>query len=188
MRRLWVVPAAMAILAGIAMPAQAHTSLRSSSPASGATVPSPAQIVLTYADPVIVPRVIVTDTAGGHHETGPAHAVDAQVTQRVGGPLTPGVYTVGWRVVASDGHPVSGQYRFTVRGTAASARTTATPPASGSSGPGSAAPGAAVSPTPPAGSRSPGAGGPGAWLWTGLILGLVAVCGTAITLAVRHLR
>jgi methionine-rich copper-binding protein CopC len=181
MRRLWVVPAAVAILAGIAMPADAHTSLRSSSPASGATVPSPARIVLTYGDPVIVPRVIVTDTAGGHHEAGPAHAVDEQVTQRVSGPLAPGAYTVGWRVVASDGHPVSGEYRFTVRDTAASARTTATPPASGS-------PGATVSPTPPAGSRSPGAGGPGARLWTGLILGLIAVCGTAIALAVRHLR
>jgi methionine-rich copper-binding protein CopC len=98
-----------------AAPAEAHTTLTASSPAKGAAVTSPAQIRLTFGDPVRFTGVVVEDAKGGHHEAGKAQAVDNHVTQAVAGVLPPGVYTVGWRVVAPDGHPVTGEYRFTVK-------------------------------------------------------------------------
>lgn len=62
-------------------------------------------------------RTASPEPAGRHHESGRSQAVDNTVTEKIAGRLGSGVYTVGWRVVAPDGHPVSGEYRFTVTGT-----------------------------------------------------------------------
>jgi methionine-rich copper-binding protein CopC len=179
-KRMLIVAVTAAALGGIATPADAHTSLRHASPGSGATVDPPAQIVLTYADPIIVPQVIVTDQAGGRHESGRARVVDATVTQRVGGRLAPGVYQVGWRVVAPDGHPVSGAYRFTVRGDA----TPGSPAAPG----GVVAPGngasRAVSPPGSTGSERSSTGS--GWWWVGLAAVLAALAGGAGALTRRR--
>jgi copper resistance protein C len=159
-QRLLGLPAAVALLlCVVAPPASAHTELRSASPAKGSTVSSPAEIVLTFNDPVRLPQVVVTDAAGDRQVQGAARAVDNKVTQTVSGPLGPGTYTVGWRVVASDGHPLSGTYRFTVEGTAQS--------------------GAPVQPSVPAPAASPAAGsgdggGGAGWLWVGLAALLIA--------------
>jgi copper resistance protein C len=102
-----------------AAPAAAHTSLVAAAPADGSTVRPPTEIDLTYGDPVRFVGVVVLDARGGHHESGRPRVVDAKVTERVAGTLADGPYTVGWRVVAPDGHPVSGRYRFTVSGGAA---------------------------------------------------------------------
>jgi methionine-rich copper-binding protein CopC len=110
----------------IAGPASAHTTLQSASPAIGTTVAPPSKVVLTYADPVHFPELVITDAGGHKRGSGKPQAVDNTVTEEVAGTLGPGVYTVGWRVVAPDGHPVTGQYRFIVRGGAGSAGTAAT--------------------------------------------------------------
>ncbi|MEU9844590.1 copper resistance CopC family protein [Actinomadura sp. NPDC048032] len=117
-----ILTALTAILAATAVPASAHTALTSASPEKDATVAAPSQIVLTYGDPVRLPRVVVTDGSGRQYQTGPARAVDNKVTQAVGRTPPDGKYTVGWRVVASDGHPVEGAYTFTVRGSSGAAR------------------------------------------------------------------
>jgi methionine-rich copper-binding protein CopC len=154
---------ALLLLTAMAAPAAAHTELKEASPASGATVPAPKQVVLTYADSVILPQVVVTDGSGHRHESGSAHAVDNKVTQPVNGTLEPGTYTVGWRVVSTDGHPVTGTYRFTVAGGAQ---------------PGPAAP--AASPAPATKSQSTG------WWWIGLIaLTVAALAGGAALLRRR---
>ena len=137
-RRLAAATGLATITLAVAAPAQAHTSLTDATPAKGSTVRPPARIVLTYADPVRFPGVVVIDAHGGHHESGKARVSGNKVTEQVAGVLAPGVYTVGWRVVAEDGHPVTGEYRFTVAGGAS-------PPASA----GSAAP-SATTPTGPA--------------------------------------
>lgn len=126
-----------------AVPAAAHTSLVAASPADGSTVRPPSAIELTYADPVRFAGVVVLDSRGGHHESGRPRAVDAKVTERIAGTLANGSYTVGWRAVAPDGHPVSGRYRFTVSGSAALG---------------------ASSPVP----RSTGQGYRASWWWVGL--------------------
>jgi methionine-rich copper-binding protein CopC len=125
--RLWAAAAA-ALLALVvcAGPASAHTTLRKASPGIGSTVRPPSQIVLTYADPVRFTQVLVSDAAGRRYQSGAPSAVDNTVTQKVGSALPNGRYTVAWRVVAPDGHPVEGTYQFTVTGS-----TTALPPAPG---------------------------------------------------------
>ena len=156
-----------------AAPAEAHTTLTSSSPAKGATVTSPAQIRLTFGEPVRFTGVVVEDAEGGHHEAGKSQAVDNHVTQQVAGVLPPGVYTVGWRVVATDGHPVTGEYKFTVKGGAAS----------------SASPASSAAPTTPA--TSPAAEpvthtSSAGWWYVGLVILVVALAGGGLALARRR--
>ncbi|MCW2917144.1 MAG: copper resistance protein CopC [Actinomycetia bacterium] len=168
-----VTAGALLALAMTTGPASAHTSLKEASPAIGSTVSPPSQILLTFADPVTFPQVVLIDSAGGRHESGKAQAVDNKVTEQVAGTLASGVYTVGWRVVAVDGHPVNGEYRFTVKGGAPAAVSGS----SGSRGSGTVAgqaPNAA--PHTAAGSSSTG------WWWIGLaaLLGVGLIAGITV--------
>jgi methionine-rich copper-binding protein CopC len=164
------------LLTGVlgAAPADAHTTLTAAVPAKGSKVPSPARIKLTFAEAVRFPGIVVLDAKGGHHESGKATATDATVTEQVGGVLPPGVYTVGWRVVAEDGHPVTGDYKFTVVGgtspSPAATSPAATSPAATSPASGSAAPTAGA---PASGQTSSWSGG--GWGWVGLGAAVVAV-------------
>lgn len=161
----------LAVILGAAMvlapPASAHTRLKEASPAVGSTVAPPDRIILTYADPVIVPAVVVTDAAGGRHEAGKAQAVDNKVTQPIGSTLQPGAYTVAWRVVASDGHPVTGVYKFTVKGTPGAVPLPSAP---------------AAGPGPAGDDASAGTG----WWWIGLAV--VVVAGVAAGVALLRRR
>jgi methionine-rich copper-binding protein CopC len=163
---------AAAAVAGLLMaaPADAHTTLTSAVPAKGAKVPSPAQIQLTFAEPVKFPGVVLLDAKGGHHESGKAHAAGAMVTEQVAGVLPAGVYTVGWRVVAEDGHPVTGDYKFTVVGGSSPS------PAPVSVTAGSSAPAAAAPSSTPAAQRT-GNTSSASWWWIGL--GAVIIAGSA---------
>jgi methionine-rich copper-binding protein CopC len=172
--RLAATAAVVAALTGIlftAAPAEAHTTLTSSSPAKGSTVTSPAQIRLTFADTVRFTGVVVQDAHGGHHESGKSQAVDNHVTEAVAGPLAAGVYTVGWRVVAPDGHPVTGEYKFTVKGGGAASSAPSAAPAGPSTQP-------AAEPT----KQTSSAG----WWWIGLAILVVALAGGGLALARRR--
>ncbi|GGQ10461.1 methionine-rich copper-binding protein CopC [Actinomadura coerulea] len=153
-----------AVLAATAVPASAHTALTSASPEKDSTVAAPSRIVLTYGDPVRLPRVVVTDRSRRQYQAGPARAVDNKVTQAVGGTLPDGEYTVGWRVVASDGHPVEGTYTFTVRGSSGAVQPAPSP----------------IRKTIVATGDTDDRGGSSGWLWIGLIaLVLAAAAGAA---------
>jgi hypothetical protein len=170
--RLAAVAAAGALAGTVitASPAAAHTTLTSSDPAKGSTVAAPAEIHLNYADPVRFPGVVVRDAKGGRHESGKASAVDNHVVEKVAGTLAPGVYTVGWRVVAEDGHPVTGEFTFTVKG--------------GGSASASAAPAAPATSRPAAqtGKKTSSAG----WWWIGLVVLILALAGGGVALARRR--
>lgn len=177
-RRLAVVTGLATTALAVAAPAEAHTSLTGATPAKGSTVARPpARIVLGYADPVRFPGVVVLDAHGGHHESGKARAAGNKVTEQVAGALAPGVYTVGWRVVSEDGHPVTGEYRFTVAAGAspsASLPVSAAPAAPASSGP-------AGQPAGPA-RHSSGRG----WLWVGGAAAVVAAAVGGVSLLRRR--
>ncbi|TDD67467.1 copper resistance protein CopC [Actinomadura darangshiensis] len=153
------VAAVAAALALTAAPASAHTTLTAANPAKDSAVAAPSQIVLTYADPVRLPRVVVTDGSRKPYQAGTAQAVDNKVTQAVGA-LPNGKYTVGWRVVASDGHPVEGSYTFTVKGSSGAAQPAA--------------------PAPSATKAASSEGGSSGWLWIGLIVLVLAIAAGAI--------
>uniref|UniRef100_UPI00279543AF copper resistance CopC family protein n=1 Tax=Actinomadura roseirufa TaxID=2094049 RepID=UPI00279543AF len=163
---------AMGVAAGLtlgagAAPASAHTALKSATPSSGSAVTPPTKVVLTYNDPVMLPQVVITDTKGKRHEAGQAQAVDNTVTEQVSGKLPNGVYTVGWRVVAADGHPVTGSYKFTVMGSSGVAPGDipgGIPASSSGGGHGHSA----------SGSKQD-SGGSSGWLWIGLAAVVLAL-------------
>lgn len=175
----------LAALTGVltAAPAEAHTTLIAAVPAQGSTVPPPTRIKLTFADPVRFPGVVVLDAKGGHHESGKAHAVGNTVTEQVAGVLAPGQYTVGWRVVAEDGHPVTGEYHFKVKGGASAAPATS-PATAASSGPAAAAP----SSTPAARQTRHTSGVGWGWVGLGAVIVAAVIGGVALLLRRRTAR
>ncbi|MBO2452951.1 copper resistance protein CopC [Actinomadura barringtoniae] len=189
MRQLAMIGAGTAmIVASVAAPASAHTTLTSANPKSGSTIASPSQIELTYADPVSFPKVVLADSANKQVTVGAAQAVDNKVTAPLSAQLPNGTYTVGWRVVATDGHPVTGSYKFTVEGSDGGSG------GSGGSAGSSAAPApdaqqppaANSSATAQAGQRSSSGGGSNGWLWIGLIaLAVIAIGGGGMVLKRR---
>ncbi|WP_091232149.1 copper resistance CopC family protein [Microbacterium sp. 3J1] len=104
---------------GIAAPASAHDELVSSYPATGSSVvSSPDEITLEFS-------ATLTDLEGSAvieviNEAGINVAEDAAdvstnfVTQHLSQRASPGTYTVRWKVVSSDGHPISGEYAYSV--------------------------------------------------------------------------
>lgn len=99
--------------------AQAHDSLASSNPASGSTVDAmPAKIELTFDHtPIAINSIVrVEDPSGTDQADGPVSIVDNQVSQAVKPDAPKGKYTVVWRVVSSDGHPIEGTFTFTAGG------------------------------------------------------------------------
>jgi methionine-rich copper-binding protein CopC len=149
-----------------AVPASAHTALKSSDPEKGAEVAPPTEITLTYTQSVRLPRVVLTGEDGKRHESGSAQVSGDTVTQAVNGTLPNGTYTVGWRVVSADGHPVSGKFEFTVKGSSASTAAPSESPAPGAGAAGTTgAPSTAAS---PAAGQEQDSGGSSGWLWIGL--------------------
>ncbi|MGC4746741.1 copper resistance CopC family protein [Micromonospora sp. DT201] len=108
-------------------PAWAHNTLRSSSPARDATLASaPTEVSLVFRqqlDPAFA-TVVLTDTAKRRIPTGDPVVVGAKSTITVTGTLPNGTYTVGYRVVSLDGHPLQGSYPFSVADPTASAAPT----------------------------------------------------------------
>jgi copper resistance protein C len=102
--------ALVAVVLGPASPAWAHSQLVSMSPADGSTVSvAPTQVVLTFNENIqdIGDAVVVTGPDGKRVDDGPPVILDADATERVH-PLTfRGHYTVSYRVVSADGHPVT---------------------------------------------------------------------------------
>ncbi|GAA3209916.1 copper resistance CopC family protein [Nonomuraea helvata] len=112
---LAAVAAALLVLV-TAPPALAHDALKSSSPAKGAKVKALEEVRLEFTAGVRLPYVIVRGPGDAEHQRGKPEADGKVVTQAVGGPLPDGKYTIAYRVVSSDGHPIEGEIPFKVEG------------------------------------------------------------------------
>ncbi|PPG33186.1 copper resistance CopC family protein [Pseudoclavibacter sp. RFBB5] len=109
----------MACLLGFAgaTPAQAHDQLIASSPSPDASLDtSPPDITLSYSANImeIGPMIVLQDAAGRDWATGEPVIDGTTVTSTIVDTLPDGAYTVNWRVVSSDGHPITGTIPFTV--------------------------------------------------------------------------
>lgn len=109
---------ALALLLGAGGPADAHDELTGTTPASGATldvVPPSLELNFSNVPSGIGAQVQVLDASGTDWADGAVQIVDRRATQ----PLRPGApageYTVNWRVVSSDSHPIEGTFAFTAR-------------------------------------------------------------------------
>ncbi|MFI1419702.1 copper resistance protein CopC [Streptomyces sp. NPDC020731] len=108
------------LLLGSAAPASAHAALRGSDPGDGSVVKSaPRHLTLTFTESVGLLddsfRIYGPDNRRVHPGE-PQHADGASDTARADlpGGLADGTYTVAWRVVSADSHPVSGAFTFSI--------------------------------------------------------------------------
>ncbi|MFC9290404.1 copper resistance CopC/CopD family protein [Streptomyces sp. NPDC057052] len=108
------------LLLGSAGQASAHAALRDADPADGSVLPTaPRSITLTFTESVglIDDTFRVFDPRNGRVETGEArHADGRSDTARVTLParLGTGTFTVAWRVVSEDSHPIAGAFTFSI--------------------------------------------------------------------------
>ncbi|MGC4759106.1 copper resistance CopC family protein [Micromonospora trifolii] len=112
--------AVLAVLVAVlipASPAWAHNSLKTATPARDATLSSaPAEVTLEFMqrlDPAFT-TIVLTDAAKRKLPTSDPVVTGAKSTVQVTDTLPNGTYTVAYRVVSVDGHPVQGSYPFTV--------------------------------------------------------------------------
>lgn len=196
--------------------AAAHDTIESSNPADGATVATvPASVTLTFDEqpqdfsPVI--QVTGPDGADWADGTPTVSGTDVSVPVKAGAPA--GAYQVAYRIVSSDGHPVTGELSFTAEAAAAgsapvssapvsssatsapvsSAPSSSTPAASTASSsvgtsaaaPSSSAPSSAL--VSPAANTSDSGSGVSAWLIVVIVL-VIAAGGAVVAVLVRRAR
>ncbi|POX47794.1 transporter [Streptomyces sp. Ru71] len=108
------------LLLGGAAPAWAHAVLRGTDPADASVLTTaPDHLTLTFTESVALldDSVRVFDPGNHRLRTGePQHAPGRSDTVRVTLPAGQGrgTYTVAWRVVSADSHPVSGAFTYSV--------------------------------------------------------------------------
>jgi methionine-rich copper-binding protein CopC len=106
----------LAVLASSALSvAYAHTKIAATTPAAGASVQSPQELVLEFAGEVRLTAVTLTAASGAEvHLDALPTAIASKFAVAVHGSLAPGEYLVVWRAVGGDTHIVSGEFRFNV--------------------------------------------------------------------------
>ncbi|MER6585579.1 copper resistance CopC family protein [Micromonospora chalcea] len=175
-----------ALLLVPATPAAAHNSLQEATPARDARLTTaPTQVTLRFLQRLNPAFTTITlRDATDRQVPASAPAVDgATGTVTIEEPLANGTYTVAYRVVSRDGHPVQGSYRFTVADPAAppaAAPSPATPsPAASADVSAGAAAGADASPASADASTGADDGG----LPVGILVGgaVAAVAAAAVT-------
>ncbi|PKZ40920.1 copper resistance protein CopC [Kytococcus schroeteri] len=188
-----------------AAPASAHDVLEGSEPAAGETLSSaPESLDLTYSDTIqkVGAKVSVTDQDGQVVAEGAPQIDGPTASMELPGDLGEGTYTATWRVVSSDGHPISGTTEFTVGtggGSSAAPSGSAAPTGGASEAPSSgetpteAAPSGDTTTSPEAGATQDdgapeegGQDGPGTALWVGLGVAALVLVGGGLALARRR--
>ena len=103
--------AVTALMLGVAGPALAHVSLVETSPPDGARLTAfPAEVVLRFSQGISQPAyVIVTAPDGRSLARGTVRVDGSVLTLRTATSTAEGRYTIAYRVVSDDGHPISGQ-------------------------------------------------------------------------------
>ncbi|MDN0199472.1 copper resistance protein CopC [Streptomyces sp. S.PNR 29] len=108
------------LLLGGAGPASAHAALRSTDPEDGSVLKrAPGRITLSFTESVglLDDSFRVLDPGGHRLRTGEARHVGGRSDTAgisLPGKLDEGTYTVAWRVVSADSHPVTGAFTFSV--------------------------------------------------------------------------
>ncbi|NLU79839.1 copper resistance protein CopC [Micromonospora sp. HNM0581] len=186
--------AAATLLIGPVSPAYAHNVLSKATPAQDAELEkAPTRITLQFLQNLNPSYTTITlsDADKQQVATGEPEVSGTKGTITVDSALANGVYTVAYRVVSKDGHPVQGSYQFTVADPAATAEPSSSPAASEPTLTPSASPSAEPAATNPA-AASPAAGsssdGPGTMP---LLAGggvLLALTAAAVVFLIRRRR
>ncbi len=181
----------LALLVLPAGPAAAHDELLSTEPAADAVLDAPpAALALEFSADVleISPTIVLTGPTGEVSLDPPAVAA-TRVSVPVPADLAAGAYTVIWRVVSADGHPIQGSYGFTVQPApepSPSASPTDPPTPTPTPSTTTTAPGAGPSPAPSA--TAADEAGSGTTNVAGLVAGLAVLAALVTALVVVRRR
>lgn len=118
----------------VAQPAMAHSVLVSSDPAKDSSIATaPAAVTLVFNEPLdrgFTELTVLGPDGSSHWEGGTPVVTGEKLSAPLRALGAAGVYTVKYRVVSADGHPVSGSVPFTLttvgQGAAAAAPVTRT--------------------------------------------------------------
>lgn len=180
----------------LAPPALAHSDLVSSDPADGAVLDAPPTLVSFTFNEDLMPdfvRLIGTDPNGVSGDLPVSSVQGPTVTVDWPAEAPGGTWTVSYRVVSQDGHPIDGGITFTYAAaspspSSSSAAPTSQAPTSASpttAEPTSAAPtSAAPSPTTSAAASTGGTSNTG--LIAALTVGVIVIIGIVIALVARR--
>lgn len=114
----------------MAAPAAAHDAIIGSDPAPDSELTTvPTQITLTFNNDLstLGGQIVMTDSTGATVASGAPTVTGPTATLDLTDPLANGAYSVAWRAVSSDSHPIDGTFAFTVADPANQADTPATP-------------------------------------------------------------
>lgn len=116
-----VLFASLALMFG-SVPAQAHDQLIGSNPKQGAKLDKqPEWIELEYSGEIQdIGTEIRVERDGEDYSAGEITVEGRTVKSALPDDLKPGDYTIAWRVVSQDGHPISGKVEFTILDSAGS--------------------------------------------------------------------
>jgi copper resistance protein C len=143
-RRMWALLAVAFFAVAVASPAAAHTELVSSNPEDGQTLTAPPeQVTLRFGEDLLPAgaQIVAKDDTGVEVGLGPAEVSGTKLSATWPQTADTGTYTVAWRAVAGDGHPLEGTFTFAVKG---AGPTSSPEPASASPEPVSPSPAAAT--------------------------------------------
>ena len=151
-----------------AVPAGAHTALKATSPRDGGRIDAaPSRLLMEFTAPILSLgyRVVVLGPDGERYQAGAPQITGGNKLAQPLKPLgPPGVYRVEFRVVAYDGHPLTGGMRFIL---------TRPGPAAGGSN-------AIVRPAPLAAVSSSVNNAPPWAAWTGGAIAVVVISGAVL--------
>jgi hypothetical protein len=103
------------LFVGVGVTANAHSHLRSSTPAEGSTVAAPDEVVLGFSERSQLTALTLVQGSGPVLKVASLPR-EAAAQLHVGLPkLTPGAWSLTWRVISSDGHITHGIVHFTVK-------------------------------------------------------------------------
>jgi methionine-rich copper-binding protein CopC len=118
---------ALVVLLLPAVPVLAHSDLKSSDPADGATlVSAPAEVSFTFNEKLLAQgnAIVLTELATGTRlEVGPVEVDGDTVAVAWPEQGAGGQYRAAYRVVSADGHPIDGSITFTVESSGGTATT-----------------------------------------------------------------
>lgn len=110
----------LSLLSGLALmaftvTANAHAHLQKSSPADNSTITaSPPNLVLNLSEAARLTALSIQKGEEPKQDLKPLPTTAAQQISVPLPPLTPGTYSVSWRVVSDDGHVMAGALHFTL--------------------------------------------------------------------------
>ncbi|MEM9813339.1 MAG: copper resistance CopC family protein [Pseudomonadota bacterium] len=108
---------AVALALLVAAPVSAHSRKTGTDPADGAVLDvAPETIRMDFDQPIAITMIRLTDGSGAELPVAQNKSLKKVMTFEAVPPnLSAGTYTIEWRGLSDDGHPVQGTFSFDVR-------------------------------------------------------------------------